>query len=94
MLKEWRGGNIAVLNDRVFRPEFDVWAERRILWQSAGKITVETSGYLCAAGSGDKEPVPRRRVVIRYTFEKGSPMILISGNVNGETFSCRWSPLK
>lgn len=93
-LKEWRGNDIEMLQDRVYRAEFDVWAERRILWQSEGKITVETSGYLCSAGSGDKEPNPRRRVVIRFTFEKGSPVIRITGNVNGDHFSTSWSPAK
>ena len=32
-------------------------------------------------------------LTIRYTFEKGSPAIKITGNVNGNNFSSTWSSI-
>ncbi len=77
----WRGEGVASLNDPVYRAEHDLRAERRVRALSEQEISVETTGYLCSAD--DREPVPRRPVVLHYRFQKEADHFVISGTVSG-----------
>ena len=79
-LSAWQGEGITALNDPVYRAEFDLRGERRILSRSSREVIVETSGYLCS--KDDTEPVPRRPVTLRYRFRKDSNQLEISGRVS------------